>query len=390
MSDYVLLLGARLMGGSYIEAIHREGRRALVIDGRAQLDRWNEVWDDAIVVNEESDEDWVRAATAAARSHKIVGVVAYSDDQVIAAAVVADLLGLPGPGLLASIASRNKSTIRSVNVALDIPQPTALVTPFDGLDELGGPDAAVVVQKVLGGSGSEGVQMVSKDEAPLPHDEPVILEEYVQGAYYSSELFVADGVVCFTNHTAKTTGGPPEFVDFGHVVGVRLPATVADEAETMLEGLVAGYQISWGVVHVEWIAAAGRLAVIEFAVRTPGDFLMYGIERAHGFDAFGAVVRASIGLEPKPAEHPCGRAAATFFPRVPGDPAVARKVLEERWGHAELFVGKWRPESAPDLQRSSDDRHHHVLVVGADEGTVRDLARQVERDLAAAAGPTNC
>ena len=381
MSEFVLLLGARLMGGSYIDAIHQEKHKAVVVDVRANLDRWSDICDVAIELSEDSPEAWVAAALAAARSHPLAAVIAYADEQVIAAAIVAQLQGLPSPGLLAAIASRNKSTIRSINSFASLPQPRALISPYVGLAELGGVETSVVVQKVLGGAGSEGVSLVAKCDAPIPSEGPVILEEYVEGDYFSSELFIADGEIVFTNHTSKTSGGPPEFVDLGHLVGVRLPRGVSREAERMLRSIVSGYRIAWGIVHIEWISACGRLAIIEFAVRTPGDFLMYGIERAHGFDAFGAVVRIGLGHKPLAAVHHHRSVGVSFFPIVEGDPGSALDLIKDRWAESGLYIGYWRSEQAARRLESSDDRNHHVLVVGDDERAARQLALEIQAAL---------
>ena len=379
MSEFVVLLGARLMGGSYLQEIHRAGMKAIVVDERDQIDRWKGRWDLAVTIAEDTPEAWLAGALEAAASVTVAGVIAYADEQVIAAAVVAEQLGLPGPGLFAAMASRDKSVIRSVNAFAGIPQPRALTAPFEGLDDLGGRDTAVVVQKVLSSAGSEGVRLVPKNEAPLPSNDTIILEEYVRGEYFSSEIFVVEGEIVFANHTSKTSGGPPEFVDLAHLVGVSVPVSVATAAAAMLDKLVDTFRIGSGIAHIEWIAVAeGRVAVIEFAVRTPGDFLMYGIERAHGFNSFEAVVQIALGRRPHPARHPYGRVAVSFFPVVLGDAGAARDLLESRWSGDDLFIGYWRDESSNPVLVSSDDRNHHVLLVAADQNAACRLAAEAQ------------
>jgi hypothetical protein len=383
MSESVLLLGARLMGGSYLDAIHRAGKLAVVVEEQKQIERWGGQWDSAVAIAEDTPEAWMAGALEAASTHHVVAVVAYADEQVIAAAVVADQLGIPGPGLLAATASRDKSIIRSINAFAGIPQPKALTAPFDGLLELGGLDTDVVVQKVLDGAGSEGVRLVSKAEAPLESSETVILEEYVRGDYFSSELFVRDGAIFFASHTSKTSGGPPEFVDLAHLVGVALPSALRLNAISMLEQIIATYRISNAIVHVEWISAPGqRLAVIEFAVRTPGDFLMYGIERAHAFDAFGAVVNIALGKRPDPPRHPFHKVAVSFFPTITGDPDRARQTLERAYSLHELFVGYWRTQPSSGMLTSSDDRNHHVLLAASTVEAALELMASVQHMLA--------
>src|SRR5260221_2122384 len=73
------------------------------------------------------DELWVEAGEIAVRDSRPDGVLAFNEPHVMAAALVQDRLGLPGPSLRAAAASRNKALQRAIFAAAKIPQPDYFV-----------------------------------------------------------------------------------------------------------------------------------------------------------------------------------------------------------------------------------------------------------------------
>ena len=61
------------------------------------------------LVENSDDEAWIAAAAAALREDgPVIGVIPFSEPHVRPAALLAEELGLPGPGLRAAWTSRNK------------------------------------------------------------------------------------------------------------------------------------------------------------------------------------------------------------------------------------------------------------------------------------------
>ncbi|HEX8006932.1 MAG TPA: hypothetical protein VF482_10955 [Trebonia sp.] len=73
------------------------------------------------------DELWAEAAETAVRNSRPDGVLAFYESHVMAAALVQERLGLPGPSLRAATISRNKALQRAVFAAAAIRQPDYLV-----------------------------------------------------------------------------------------------------------------------------------------------------------------------------------------------------------------------------------------------------------------------
>ncbi|MFF5780765.1 ATP-grasp domain-containing protein [Streptomyces virginiae] len=311
MSVDVLLVGSGNMGRGYLMAARRLGLRAALVETPARIEAVRAEFADVVVAHEpldpvvaEHDEAWVGPAIRLAQRTRPRGVLAFSEPHVQAAALVAESHGLPGPGLPAAQASRNKALQRQLYGAAGIPQPDSQV--LARLDELARPSFPLVV-KPLSGSGSSGVEQVPDPRAwadavaRRSGGGPYLVEEYVTGAEYSWEALVRGGGVIFSNLTAKTTTGPPAFVELLHVPGAgAADRELRDRADRLGDEVVGALRMRDGMVHLEFrIAPDGRAAVMEAAVRTPGDFLMDVVSRAHGIDLYEACVRLTLGHDPE-------------------------------------------------------------------------------------------
>ncbi|MBB2942685.1 biotin carboxylase [Actinoplanes lutulentus] len=281
--------------------------RVAILDTPAALS-WDETkaamgpGDRGYPVTGTDDEGWLAAATAALADGPVDGVVAFSEPHVVAAALIAEELGLPGPGVRAAVVSRNKLMQRELFGRAGLAQPAH----FHARDA----DAAAgfaagrwpVIAKPLSGSGSHGVQVLG-DESELRawaaghgDRETFLVEEFLDGPEVSVEALLVDGEVRFSNVTDKTVSGLPFRVELEHHVPAALAPAVRAAIERVLIGVTTAIGLRTGVVHLELILQAGGPSVVEIAARTPGDYLMDVIEAATGVDLYDAVIAAACGL----------------------------------------------------------------------------------------------
>jgi biotin carboxylase len=368
----LLLLGAGYMGMRYLDAARRIGVRVRLVETAAHAQRLRHTVEEAHVVSGAAEEAWAQAAYALALERAPDGLLAFNEPQVIAAALVQDRLGLPGPSLHAAIVSRNKALQRACFGARDIPQPDYLVTE----DLSGAADWAharlPVVVKPLTGAGSAGVELIpdaAAYEAVVANRQgagKVLLETAVPGPEFSWEALLHEGTVRFGNLTQKVTTGPPQFVELGHRVGHAIGAPdLAAQVDDFVLAVVAALGMRDGIVHLEFRLTPTGPVLIEIAVRTPGDYLMDAISLAYGWDLYEAVVRVALGMRPQ-APVPDRPTAIAEIQMIVGSPGrltglAGLDVVREHPQVVRVQLRREVGDIVPPLH-SSDDRVGHVLM----------------------------
>lgn len=383
MADELLLIGAGFMGGSYVDAARALGLRIRVIETERHARMLGDRVDEVVVTTGGPDEVWARDAFAAAESRRPDAVLAFSEPQVTAAALLQDRLGLPGPSLRAATISRNKALQRACFGASGLPQPFFLVTDDLAAERGWAADHLPVVVKPLTGAGSAGVELVA-DLAAFDRTARnragagrLLVESLVEGPEYSWEGLVRDGEVLFGNLTAKETTGPPQFVECGHRPARRLPGAAGTAVDRLARRVVDAMGMRTGIVHLEFRLTADGPCVMEVAVRTPGDYILDVISTAYGFDLYEAVLRLATGrpLPPLPEGAPA-RAAASWFPIArPGTVLKVEGLAEVAAHPAVRRASVWvRPGDEVGPLTSSADRVGCVLFDAAGEQELEEAA----------------
>lgn len=319
----LLLVGVGLMGQPYLAAARRLGLQVRAVEGAARAAGIADRLDGLHVARGELDELWAEGAWAAAVADRPDGVLAFTEWNVLGAALLQDRLGLPGPSLHAAVVSRNKALQRGLFASAGVRQPDYVVV--DGLaaaaDWVAG--RLPVVVKPLSSAGSAGVELVAtraaftEVAARRAGERSLLVETAVQGPEYSWEALIHDGAVWLSNTTAKETTEAPYFVEVAHRTGAALGAKVAAQVDELGAQVIGALGMRTGVVHLEFRLATDGPTVMEVAVRTPGDHLMELLGLTYGIDWFEALARLTMSL-PLP-EAPAGPVAfaASYFPSAP-------------------------------------------------------------------------
>lgn len=375
----LLLIGVGIMGRPYLDAARRLGLRIHAVEAPSRAPGLDGQVDELTLTRGETDECWVEGAAAAAARRRPDGVVAFSEPQAIAAALLASELSLPGPSLHATVLSRNKALQRGCFAAAGIREPPYLITPnlADAADWAR--ERFPVIIKPLSSSGSMGVESVSDESgftevAARRAGQTLLVEQAVDGPEYSWEALVCDGRVWTSNLTVKETSGSPYFIETEHRMGVPVDDDTVAAANELGLGVLASLGMSTGVMHLEFRLAKAGATLMEVAVRTPGDRLMELLTVTYGIDWFEMVIRLAMGMPlPEAPIGPLGCAAAYIPLTEPGvltavegldavraNPAVIRAdILAE--------VGDKVPAA-----RSSADRRILVLLSAADQAALQD------------------
>jgi biotin carboxylase len=321
----LMLVGVGHMGQAYLAAARRLGVRVRAVELGSRAEKLAGQLTAIQVSRGVLDEHWAEGAWACASASPPDGVLAFSEPHVLAAALVQDGLGLPGPSLHAAVLSRNKALQRGRFAAAGICQPEYLLTERLADAEDWAADRLPVVVKPLSSAGSSGVELV----ADLPSfraaairraiEGCLLVETAIDGPEYSWEALVVQGQVWFANLTAKETSGPPYFVEVGHRTGVTLPEDVAGEVDRFARAVTDALGMRTGIVHLEFRLPDAGPTLMEVAVRTPGDFLMDLLGLTYGVDWYELAVRLALSMPlPEPPDGPAAYGAIYFPMSAPG------------------------------------------------------------------------
>ncbi|GAA1678631.1 hypothetical protein GCM10009830_27200 [Glycomyces endophyticus] len=326
MRRRLLLVGMGRVGRPYARAARELGLDLAVLDHPASLAfaKARGVLDDdqtGYPVVGTSTAAWCSALPEVLAAGPVHGVVAFGESHVTAAALIADELGLPGPGLRAAAVSQDKALQRSLFARHGVRQPAALAPPDLDAAAAWAASRYPVIAKPAGGTGSRGVRLVA-DEAALRAwhgdrpGEPFLVEQYLQGPEYSLECVVRAGALVFAEPTRKTTTDPPYYVELGHTVPAGLPDP--GPARDLAAAVARAMGMRDGLMHLEFRQEDTGPHLMEVAVRTPGDHILELHALAHGTDLFAAAIAVALGDDPAIRRTRSGAAAVRFPAAAPG------------------------------------------------------------------------
>jgi biotin carboxylase len=324
MTETLLMVGIGMAGMPFVESARRLG---VAVHGVELSERkWGYVDHVSAFTDCRGliDELWVEAASTAVESARPDGVLAFNDPHMIAAALVQDQLGLPGPSLRAAVASRNKALQRALFAAAEVPQPEYVVAEDlrDARDWAA--QRLPVLVKPLSLTGGAGVEQVADLRAL---DETVqrrsgtgklLVETELGGPEYSWVAVVVDGTVKISNVSSTETSGAPHFVGLVHSTPAALSPEDRKEIDALALRVLDVLRMRTGVMHLECRMTANGPAVIEVAVRKPGNGLMEHLGLTYGVNWYELLVLAALGRDLGELPAAPRRYAATYRPPLTG------------------------------------------------------------------------
>lgn len=391
----LLMVGVGRTGRPYLHAARRLGLRVCAVELAERSAALGALVEDLVTCRGAADELWAEAAFAAAARHPPDGVVAFSEPQVIAAAMVADELGLPGPSLRAAVFSRNKGLQRAQFARHGIGQPEHLVVERLAEAQDWASTRFPVVVKPLSNAGSAGIELVAdraawfETAAARAGEGRLLVERCVTGPEYSWEALVDDGRVWLANTTVKETTGPPTFVELSHRMPAPLDETATAESDELGRSVVAAIDMRSGIVHLEYRRTAAGPAVMEVAVRTPGDRLMELLGITYAVDWFECVLRLAVGLDlPTAPSAPTG-CAASYLPIAPAGTVLTVTGLDTVRAHPRVVATDVTvaPGQRVAPLRSSADRLGEVLLSAPGHAELDAALTEVRDALRVEVGP---
>lgn len=239
-------------------------------------------------------DDAVAAAKKRYKKNRPKAVVAVAEGAVPAAAAIREKFALPGLGLEAAANCHDKLRMKKAVVAAGIAcadwlETTADTRPEEIVERLGLP----VVLKLPISSGGRGVAICTDLQELAHYLHPGMLAEaYTEGTEMSVETFRQDQRTLFRNYTRYLV---PHWAS---IVPAEITADESEAIDALAERVHEALGIDQGMTHMEIFLTPDGPVFSEIAARPPGGRLMELISRAHGFDAWEAVLKIALGEEP--------------------------------------------------------------------------------------------
>lgn len=276
-------------------------------------------------------QEMARAALALHRDTPISGVLCWSEERIIAAAQVAEALGLRNGSPATIRRLRDKGQTRAVLASAGVGQPQSfpVQTPDQALavaERIGYP----VILKPRDLGASLGVVRVDSAEqlprkflftwntrgpeaAVLDADGSILVEECVTGEEISIDSVIQDGKVTPLFIGRKVVGYPPYAEEIGHYVHADDPLLTDPEMVDALQDTHTALGFLDGCTHTEFMLTDSGPKVIEVNGRLGGDMIPYLGMRATGIDPGVVAASVACGLSPDLTRTSTRVAGVNFF-----------------------------------------------------------------------------
>ena len=306
-------------------------------------------------VGEVVDNRELEAFHRLAEEHRIEAVTSdQCDYSMVAAAYVAERLGLPGPRVAAAQVANNKADQRRLLEGADVPQPRSI--PCASLDEARAAVAETgypAILKPVDNRGNFGVNRVDEDgqvsdaffEALAnAHSRRVLVEEFVEGTMTTVEGFAVPGQghLSLVASSKEMLGGRKRVA-----MELAYPAELSDGVVTRLletnQRAIAALGYDAGPTHAEYMVTAEGVPYFIEAANRGGGCLVHPL-----------VVPAASGLDTTALQLDLVSGADVELPAVApgGKPTLLRFFALEGQGVVEAIRGLEAARAVPGVLES--------------------------------------
>jgi biotin carboxylase len=313
--------------------------------------------------------------------------------------------GLPGAGVAAAEALRDKALLRTVTAAHGVPNPASRQAGSEAdLARFAAEYGYPLIAKPADRQGSLGMRIAREpadlaatwadalvqEEGDFVPDRPrtprILVEQFVEGPGFNVIMLVAQGRPAFATVAVKGLFPGARPVEHWHLLPADVPAGVWDALIEATAQVVEAVGMDAGVVGCEWILPEdGSPRLVECCGRLVGDLLISMAELAYGLDIPGALLeilttgRAPAALPAAPTRH-----CSVQFLTGPAGAVLADADAYAPYESAGVLLADVLLEpgdTVPEL-RSAMNRIGLVLAEAADGPTARARAEAAATALA--------
>lgn len=298
------------------------GADVFVLNGEGTADFWPE--ERYRIAGSRAIEALVAGATAWHATERFDGVVTFSESGVIAAAAVAEALGLASIGVGAAVASRNKLLMRRAHERAGVPCPRFrfAATEDEALAAAAEFGYPAILKPTLGAAsnfvfrvddpvqlrecyrqaraGIDGMSWYTMEATGVdlgPHG--LLVESYLDGDEYLIEALAWDGEVYLGSIVDRITAAGSTFDDDLHRAPTALDAGEVTATHAVVEAGARAQGLRRSAMHAEVRFHQGRPHLLEIAARPGGGGLDHMARLSASYDPIQAVMDVARGTKPQ-------------------------------------------------------------------------------------------
>jgi len=319
------------------------GGTVYVLNGLGEPDFWPS--ERYRIVGSKHIDDIVAAARSWHAAEQFDGVLTFSESAVMTVAVVAEALGLPGIGVDAARASRNKLLMRQAHQRGNAPHPRFRLVPslpaaLETAAEFGYP---VILKPTLGaasnfvfkvggpeelrlrfGQAQEGIHRMSwftMEADGLDHGpHGLLIESFLDGREFLTEALAWDDEVYLGSVVDRVTNEEDTFDDDFHHAPTSLDADQLAAVHRAIKAAAHAQGIRRSVMHAGVRFHQGEPHLLEIAVRPGGGGLDHFARICADYSPIRVMMDVACGIRPDVGHYrPTGvHAAGTCLISGPG------------------------------------------------------------------------
>lgn len=317
------------LGDYYVsryEQVEAYGAQVSVLSGLADADHWPA--DRFRVAQSQHIGDLIALAVRWHQDTPFDGVFTFAESSVIAAAAVAEALGLPGIGVDAAQKSRNKFLMRLAHEAHGAAHP-----PFQPVGTLDEAQAAavrigypVILKPTLGAGSSFVFRVDSPGELARAFPQAwagiqdmgfftsevqgldlgpngLLIEGFLDGREYLIEALCWDGQVTLGSIVDRVTVESATFDDDVHHAPTDLDDATIERVRQVVERGAVAQGLHRSVLHAEVRFHHGEPFLLEIAARPGGGGLDHMARISAGYCPIQSVIAFAVGERPAHAAY---------------------------------------------------------------------------------------
>ena len=305
----LLVLGAGRESLCVLQALRDLGCHLVVLDGVPSAPGFRAAHE-GVLASTFDEEAVIEAARVYAERLPLDGVIGTTRRVALAAALIADALGLPGPSPAAArcIADRlaMKTRLRSAGVL--VPWSARAAGPVALRQIKAASPRALVVKPVDGWAARGVVRLLDGVDLAWAHRVALLsspsgramVEAYAEGRQLSVVALVSNGELSVVDIADRSTDAHDRFAPFALDAGHERPAALSAPQHAAIDALlsaaVAALEVHTGMLTFEIVLGIRGPVLIDVDLGLiDGRRLAHEIPLATGIDVLGAVLRLAIG-----------------------------------------------------------------------------------------------
>lgn len=161
-----------------------------------------------------------------------------------------------------------------------------------------------LIVKPIDASGNKGVTCVQTYEDLVPaltrafNQSPgkhVLVEEYIEGQHGGMEVFRLHGVTRLMAVSQRHHSGPPDFLTLKHVVGLPMPAPLAQKMARAVNTICDTFGIHNGPLNLDFVIRGEAIYFLEMGARLSGNGFPFLVKQCYGWDTYEMALRVALG-----------------------------------------------------------------------------------------------